>query len=73
MWEKYMDENVVPDLRSLSSEEMLLALYSKYKAHISMIRYWSGIFFKYLDRPGFFTAKKNLPTTRLVGDDTIHP
>ena len=65
MWARYFDEQVVPALQGLSSQEMLLALHSRYSAHKKMTKYWSGIFFKYLDK--YYTPKKNCPSTKLVG------
>merc|ERR1712100_176995 len=50
LWAKYFDEVVVPALHGLSSQEMLLALHRRYQTHIRMTKYWSNIFFKYLDK-----------------------
>jgi len=44
---------------------MLLALHKRYSTHIKLTKYWSGIFFKYIDK--YYTPKKNCPSTKLVG------
>ena len=70
LWAKYFDDVVVPALTGLSSQEMLLALNTRYRAHMKMTKYWSGIFFKYLDK--YYTPKKNCPSTKLVGERMRH-
>eukprot|EP00658_Telonema_sp_P-2_P071034 TRINITY_DN6036_c0_g5_i1.p1 TRINITY_DN6036_c0_g5~~TRINITY_DN6036_c0_g5_i1.p1 ORF type:complete len:840 (+),score=294.14 TRINITY_DN6036_c0_g5_i1:111-2630(+) len=66
LWEEYLREVVAPSTSAPeTNQEKLVELSIRYKQFMKLLKVWPGQIFKYLDR--FFTPKRNLPTTKLVG------
>jgi cullin 1 len=67
MWEDYLHNVVAPATAAPETNaEKLVELSKRYKHFMTLLKkIWSKQMFLYLDR--FYTPKKNLPTTRLVG------
>ena len=66
LWTEYLTEVVAPATAAPETNaDKLVELSRRYKHFMQILNVWSEQIFTYLDR--FYTPKKNLPTTKLVG------